>query len=237
MRTGRNVGESERPSIIEQAWNAKIFDIAYAKQFEKLGLAVTNDELYDMVQGEHIHPTVIQLFSNPQTQQFDRAFLKEFFNKFKERDPRDQQLWYSIERGIKEERLRTKYLNLFRKSVYVTSEEAKRDYNNQNSKAEAKYLYVPFYAVADSLVKVTDDMLSDYLNKHKNEFKVEAGRSFDYVTFSVKPSAEDSAAFKQELAEVKRNLLLLRTTACLYNQTLTILYLLHSKLLGNYLKS
>lgn len=204
LRTGRSVGESERPSIIEQAWNAKIFDIAYAKQFEKLGLTVTNDELYDMVQGEHIHPTVIQLFSNPQTQQFDKAFLKEFFNKFKERDPRDQQLWYSIERGIKEERLRTKYLNLFRKSVYVTSEEAKRDYNSQNTKAEAKYLYVPFYAVADSLVKVTDDMLSDYLNKHKNEFKVDAGRSFDYVTFSVKPSAEDSAAFKQELAEVKQ---------------------------------
>jgi len=203
LRTGRSVSENERPSIIEQAWNAQIFDIAYGEQFKKLGIAVTDDELYDMVQGDNIHPTVIQLFSNPQTQQFDRAFMKDFFKSFKDRDPRDQQLWFSIEKGIKEERLRNKYLNLFRKSVYVTSEEAKKFYNSQNTKAEASYLYVPFYAIPDSVVTVTDNLLSDYLNKHKNEYKVEAGRSLDYVVFTVTPSAEDSAAFRQELAELK----------------------------------
>ncbi|MFN3403869.1 MAG: peptidylprolyl isomerase [Cytophagaceae bacterium] len=205
IRTDRGISESERPMILEQAWNRLINDIAFQNQYDKLGVKVPNDELADMIQGRNIHPTVRQLFSNPQTQQFDEAFMKEFFNKFSERPERDRNLWFSVQNGIAEERLRSKFMNLFKKSVFVTTAEAQKEYESQNSKAEARYLYVPFYAIPDTAVVITDGMLKDYLRAHENEFKVEEGRTIDYVVFTVNPAAEDTAYFQKELQDLKRD--------------------------------
>ena len=49
-----------------------LFEIAYQKQFDKLGLKVSPEELIDMVQGNNISPQVRQAFTNPQTGVFDK---------------------------------------------------------------------------------------------------------------------------------------------------------------------
>ena len=69
--------------------------------------------------------------------------------------------------------------------------------------AEVKYLYVPYYAVSDSLVSVTDSELQNYLEDHSSEYQVEESRSMKYVTFPIQPSATDSTEFQQELEEIK----------------------------------
>ena len=67
MQTGRNPAEAEMAGIRDQAWNQLIFQTAYQDQFDKLGLAVTDDELEDMVQGSHVHQVIKQTFVNPTT--------------------------------------------------------------------------------------------------------------------------------------------------------------------------
>lgn len=202
VRTGKNITENERATVQEQAWNELIVKYVYAPQYEKLGLNVTSEELIDMVQGKNIHPTIRQLFTNPQTQQFDKGYVKEFLSNFNKQEARNQALWTSIESGLGPERLKNKYTNLLKLSNYVTKEEAKREYTNQTGKAQAKFVYVSYYSVPDSTVKVTDSDIQKYIDRNKEKYKVEEGRSIDYISISVNPSPKDSAIFKKELEEL-----------------------------------
>lgn len=54
----------------------------------------------------------------------------------------------------------------------------------QNDVAEAKYLYVPFYAISDTVVTPTESQLRDYYSKNKERFKTSQTRSLSYVSFS-----------------------------------------------------
>ncbi len=200
VRTGKAVSENERASVQEMAWAQLISKYVVEPEYEKLGLAVTEGEVLDMVQGKNIHPTVKQLFTNPQTQQFDKQFLQNFLQNFDKQEPRNQQLWTNIEASLPTERLRNKYLNLLKLTNYVTKEEAKREYISQTAKEDIKFVYVNYSSIADSTVAVSDDEIKKYINDNKKQYEVEAGRSVEYVSFNILPSAKDSADIKAELA-------------------------------------
>lgn len=200
VRTGKAITENERNSVQEMAWGQLVSKYVVEPEYEKLGLAVTDEEIIDMVQGKNIHATVKQLFTNPQTQQFDKEFLKNFLQNFKKQEPKNQQLWTNIEAGLPTERLRNKYLNLLKLTNYVTKEEAKREYANQNTKRDVKFLYVNYSTIADSLVDVSDDEIKQYIGDHKTQYEVEEGRSIDFITFNIAPSSKDSAIVKEELS-------------------------------------
>lgn len=202
VRSGKNITENERPQIQEQTWNELIVRYAYQPQYNKLGLEVPQEELLDMVQGKNIHPTIKQLFTNPQTQQFDKGFVKEFLSSFDKREARDQQLWTSVENSLPPDRLRSKYTGLFRASNYITKEEAKREYTNQNTKAQAKFVHVPFYSIPDSTIQISDSELKDYIDKNKDNYQLDAARSIDYISVAINPSSKDSAIFKKELEDL-----------------------------------
>jgi peptidyl-prolyl cis-trans isomerase D len=202
IRTGKAVTENERSSVHEFAWSQLVNKYVVEKEYEKLGLAVTDAEVIDMVQGVNIHPTVKQLFTNPQTQQFDNEFLKNFLKNFDKQEPRNQQLWTNIEKSLPTERIRNKYFNLLKKTNYVTNLEAKREYESQNTKRDIAFVYINNSSIADSLVQVSDDEIKAYIKNNPKLYEVEEGRSIDYVTFNIVASSKDSAAIQQELAAI-----------------------------------
>lgn len=206
QQTGRAPGEQEMAQIREQAWNQLIFETAYQKEFDKLGLTVSADELVDMVQGDNISPEVRQAFTNPQTGQFDKNQIIQYLKSLNNVPPAQKAQWASFEQQLSVNRLREKYDNLLRLSNYATTAEAQKEYQAQNTKADAKFLFVPYYSVNDTTVKVTDSELEDYLGKHKDEFTGANTRTIQYVTFAVNPSKEDSAALYNEIKTLARGL-------------------------------
>ena len=202
-QTGKQPNENEMTSLREQAWNQMIVKVAYQKELDRLGISVSDEELIDMVQGNNIHPAIKQAFTNPQTQQFDRAMVKSYLKEqLPKAAPEQQAAWTNFESNLGPERSLNKYNNLIRLSNYVTTAEAKQALEEQNTKATVKYLLVPFFSISDSTIKVTDDQLQAYFDKNKEKYKVEAGRSVEYVSIPVRPSAEDSAAAKQEVDQI-----------------------------------
>ncbi len=206
QQTGRAPAEQDMIQIREQAWNQLVFDIAYQEEFDKLGLKVSPDELFDMVQGKNISPSVRQAFTNPQTGVFDKNQIISYLKGMRNLPPQQQAAWASFEKNLSSDRLREKYENLMRLSVFATSAEAKKEYDAQNSKADVKFLFVPYYTINDTTVKVTDSQLKDYLGKHKDEYPGADSRSMQYVTFSVVPSKEDSAGLYDEIKTLARGL-------------------------------
>ena len=206
QQAGRSPGEQETSQMRDQVWNQYILDLAYGKEYDALGLSVSSKELVDMVQGENIHPSVRQQFTNPQTGQFDKTYVIQFLKNFKTMPVAQQQAWASFEKSLAQDRLRTKYENLLKMSTYTTNAEAQKEYSAQTAKVDAHYLYVPFYSVADSTVKVTDSQLEDYLGKHKDAFLGQNTRSIQYVTFPVIPSKQDTASFYNDIKRLAKEL-------------------------------
>ncbi|NEM96327.1 peptidylprolyl isomerase [Pontibacter burrus] len=198
-QTGRSANENEMAMLREQAWNQLIFKIALEKEYERLGIEVSEEELFDMVQGNNIHPAVRQAFTNPQTGEFSQAQVVEYLQNM---TPQDRPMWVNFEQGLATERVRTKYSNLLSKSVYVTTAEAKKFFNAQSSTASVKVMYVPYFTVSDSAISVTDAQLKDFYERNKELYKIEDGRSIEYVTIPVMASDEDNKLYEEEMAAI-----------------------------------
>lgn len=184
----------------DQAWNQTLYRLAFQPEYDKLGLTVSDEEKVDMVQGQNIAPGIRQAFTDPKTGQFDVNAVRDYLRKLDQAPPEARQTWYNYENELVTGRLMQKYMNLLKNSVYVTSVEAKRFNEAQNTKASLRYLFVPYTSLSDSAVKVTDDQLQAYLDKNKGKYKVEEGRTVEYITIPVAPSAEDSTGVKETMA-------------------------------------
>ena len=183
----------------DQAWNQTIYRLAFQPEWSKLGLGVSDDELVDMVQGDNISPGIKQAFSDQRTGQFDKNRLIEYLKNLDKLPPESQAAWRNFEANLPADRLANKYSALLKNSVYVTTAEAKRFNDDQNAKATVKYLFVPYGSISDSAVKVTNDQLQAYLDKHKGQYKVEDGRSVEYISVPVVALKGDSAAVRSTI--------------------------------------
>lgn len=212
MSFGRKPGEREKPTLEQQAWELLVVEYAIKPQFEKTGIKVTADEVWDMVQGKNVDENVKQSFVDS-TGKFDRKRVIDYINNFNTPPPigNEQMLaqyneskyrWTLFQKELALGRERVKYENLLIKSNYVTEAESERDYHAQNDVAEVKYLYVPFYAISDSAVNPTDSQLRDYFNKNKEKYKTKQTRSLSYVQFPVVASARDSAKLREEAEKI-----------------------------------
>jgi peptidyl-prolyl cis-trans isomerase D len=206
QRTGRVASESEMVSVREQAWQAMIVEQVFDEEYEKLGLTVSSAELVDMVQGKNIVPELRAQLVNPQTGEFDKNQLISFLQTLETADPAQQAAWAQQEQLFAQARLRIKYDNLLATSEYATTAEAKLEYKAANTIADASVLFVPYYVIPDGDVKIEESELTAYLNKNQEKFKVGNTANLEYVSFSILPSGEDSAAVISRINELTEEL-------------------------------
>ena len=203
----RNPTEQDMPTIREQAWERLISDLAFGDEYEKLGVKVTREELIDMVQGNNVAPALRQVFTNPETGEFDKENVKNYLRNWDQLPPQQQAAWANYERNLGPGRIRIKYENLLVKTDYVPQDVAVNEYHSQTDVAEIKYLFVPFVLVNDSLIDApTNSDLEQYLSANAEKYEVEETRTFKYVTFPIDPSSEDSAFFQDEMEKLKAEL-------------------------------
>lgn len=200
---GRNPSEGEMFSIRQQAWDYLIVKIAFQDQYDQLGLQVTDDEQWDMIQGNNVSFQIKQSFTDPQTGEFQRDRIISYLQQINQLPQQQQVSWYMFERDLKPSRFRIKYDNLLVKTIYATDAEAKNKYQEETAVAEIKYLYLPYYSISDSAVSIKDGELKNYLSDHQAEYTVEESRNISYVTIPILPSGEDSTYFQEEMDQLK----------------------------------
>lgn len=197
---GANANAQMTAMAVEQAWNAEVAKVLLNKEYERLGLTVSEDELLDLLQGQNPSPLIKQYFSNPQTGQLDRVTLMNFL---KSKDAQAQQQFDILQKEVINQALQTKYGNLIRNSIYVTNIEANDEYVNRNKLANFKYVSLDYASIPDASVKLTDADYSDYYEQNKGRFNnPQETRTLSYVSFSIKPSKTDSADVKKVVDEL-----------------------------------
>jgi peptidyl-prolyl cis-trans isomerase D len=195
-----NTGQSQLDEeswvqVRQQTWETMVREKIMGDIYDRLGLAVSPDELFDMLQGNNIHPIVQQIFTNPQSGVFDRSIVVNFLKNLETGvSPEQRNYWLYLEKQILGERLQTKYNNLIGKALYVTNDEAQMNLELRNRNVSFEYIVLNYNTVADSQVVITDKDLRSYYSANPNEFREEKSRQIEYITFSVVPSEADYAS-------------------------------------------
>lgn len=199
LNTGETALDSETyENILEQAWQLMLREIILGEEYEKLGLEISPDELFDMVQGANIHPFVRQLFTDPSTGMFNQGAVSQFLRSMNQ-DPTGQQraYWLYLEREITQERKQSKYNNLISKGLHVTPLQSRLAWEENNRSVNFDFIVQRFNTVHDSLVDVTPAEVRRYYRQNRGDFRQTASRDIQYVTFEIEPSAEDDARARE----------------------------------------
>ncbi len=201
-QTQGSLDEKTKSQIREQVWNEKLADILIGGQMEELGVDVTSKELFDMVQGANPHPQIVQAFTDPNTGQFDKNAVIQFLQNL-DNDPETKQRWLVFEKAIKRNQYFNKFNTLISKGFYMPSALAEKEYKEENTTLNFKYVYKPFTALNDTAVQVSDQELQAYYKEHQDEYEQEASTKVFYAYFPVAPSALDNERAKRYMDEAK----------------------------------
>ena len=196
--------ENSWVQVREQTWQSFVRKIVMGDVYSNLGIEISSDELFDMIQGANLHPIIQQLFVNPETGQVDRGAVVRFLKSLETGvAPEQRDYWLYLEKQIVEEREQSKYANMVGKGLYVTGDEAQQSIVAQGKKVNFDYIAINHSTVSDSLVTVVDKDLKDYFDANQEDYKQEKLRKIEYITYAVKPSANDYEEAENWMTDIK----------------------------------
>lgn len=204
---GMQTNEMMTQNIIESIWNSYIQEGLIKSETEKLGLSLTSKELGNLLFSDKAPQEFKQLFTNPNTGQFDVQAAKNWFTNLK-KSKKSEDLKMVNDQLINPLQLRLlteKYNSLFAQGSYVPKWMLEKMNTDNSLVASVNFVSVPYATVSDSLpsLKITDAEINEYVSKHKDDFKQEKIRTVSYVLFDANPSAADSAAIYNQLNNLK----------------------------------
>ncbi|MBK9282770.1 MAG: peptidylprolyl isomerase [Sphingobacteriaceae bacterium] len=213
QRQNNDIDDQTRAQIVEFVWNQYINDLVIKPEFAKLGISVSEDEIYDRVvanPGQSIAQRLIDQKTGKIYEQLANANgdldpLK--WKQFVQNASGDQEGFIKdLEEGIRNSRQLEKYSALIRKGIYVTDAEAKEAIKVASTKFDVNYVMKRYDAVSDSAYQVADSDIEKYYKENSHEFRsYEASRKIEYVAFNVMPSPEDLIAIEKNAQEIASN--------------------------------
>ncbi len=208
-----SVDENTMTQIRERVYQQMVKEIILDKETAKLGIAVSKEEMNDMVYGENVSPLLSQLpIFLDENKQFSKQKVAEFLkfiNTDKGLSPEQKAYadmyksqWTFIERMMKYQRLEEKYNSLLAGAVMVNPIETKQNFEDSKYSADISYVLQRYSSIPDNTVKVTDDEAKKLYDSRKNNFKVYTDMAkVSYFVKDVVPSQDDYQAAEKIVNE------------------------------------
>lgn len=239
MQSGStNIPEEYMTQIRQSVFDAMVQEIVLDEATAKLGMSVSPEELFDMVQGENISPMIQQMpmFVNPQTGQFDKGALLNFLKTIESDNavyPADQQaqleqarrFWLFWEKNIKRERLEQKYSTLLSKAVSANILDAKEAFDDSAVSSDIVYAMQSYATVPDSTIEVSKSEIEKLYNQRKEMFKQKEGKVIKYIAVDIRPSKEDYDKASADIESLKEEFTTAEKVADVVNENSEIPYM------------
>ena len=205
IESGRtDFDEDTYSQIRNQVWNMYVMDYTLRAQAEKIGMDITADELTELCVGENVHQIIRgrRAFAG-EDGQFSREAVKSLISAINnESDDAEQNAnlkqakdyWMYWEKAVRISYMQEKYTALLQHLLKANSLDAEYAFNGRQNGVAVDYVMKPYYAVADSLVKVSDSDIKKLYNQHKEQYKQTPNRAIKYIAFDIVPSEDDFKA-------------------------------------------
>ena len=203
QRGGRVTG-TDVYQLRQSAWDQLVTENVLSSEFEKLGLVFSPKELSSIIFSEDAPQTLKQAFTDKTTGQYDIEKARQWWIQAKKAKGEQRD---AIESQIVEplilQTLANKYSSLLAASAYYPAWMQEKENADNASFANISFVAVPYSTIGDSTIKVSDEELLAYMNKHKNIYKQEGGRIISYVSFSALPSNADTIKLLELVSNLK----------------------------------
>ena len=111
--------------------------------------------------------------------------------------------WLYWEKAVRISYMQEKYTALLQHLLKANSLDAEFAFNGRQNGVAVDYVMKPYYAVADSLVKVSDGDIKKLYNQHKEQYKQTPNRAIKYIAFDIVPSEDDFKAAETMMNNLK----------------------------------
>lgn len=176
------------------------------KEFERLGLTVTDNELSQAMLGATPSPYVQQMVQSmgiPSAQLlYEAAFNPTKSGVTPEQAPQFQSAWAELEKNTEEMMLQQKFMALFAGTLTANKLDAKALYEDNATTSTIVYAKKDLSTLKDADFTPTDAEINDLYNQEKNRYRInEKQVVISYIAVDVVPSTDDLAAAQREVED------------------------------------
>lgn len=213
------LNDDQLTRVKDEVWGTYVNNQLIAAEAKKLGLTVSKAEIQAVI-NEGTHPLLLNTpFRNPQTGAFDADMLKKFLRDYAQMDATRMPaqyaeyyqkmgaFWNFIEKTLTQSILADKYQSLLSQSLISNPVAAEDAFNGRNTQTDVLLAAIPYSAISDSTLTVSNSEIKDLYEKRKETFKqpVET-RNIKYIDVLVTPSDADRQAVLEEVTEYANQL-------------------------------
>ena len=178
-----------------QVWNSLIEQKLIEQKFNASGLILTDKMIWNMAKSS-------PLFNNPQFKDksgnINTKLIQDEFQKMEESQNASPQYreyfqtMMTLKKNFGYQAMGKQYLGTYGSGMLTNNKEIEFLAQNQSNIADIEYVKIDYNTYQKSNpVKVTDEDLKAYIEKHKSLFKIDENRTLDFVYFSAKPTPSD----------------------------------------------
>ena len=208
-RQGYPAGAALRQQAIETAWNQELARVVMTSELDKLGMQIGKKEVGDILYGANPPQDLKQQFTDEKTGAYNALMAKQQIDqmmKSKQTPVAQKEQFNQYISQLEFIRLNDKYNALLTNSTNYPKWLIEKQ-NADNSQLAKVSLVREFYSsIPDSVVKISDKDIEDFISKHKDDYKQDESRSIAYVAFSALPTAADTSAARERLLALKPEL-------------------------------
>ncbi len=234
LETGRSDFDEEMTTQLRnQVWSMLVMDYTMRAQAEKIGMAITADELKELCIGENPH----QIISSRRTfmdenGQFNRDAVINLLQAINQEgeeteDANLQQAknyWMYWEKALRITYMQEKYTALLQHLLKANSLEAQYAFDARQKGVSIEYVMQPYFAIADSLVSVNEKDIKALYKKHKEQYKQTPNRAIKYIAYDIVPSEEDFKAEEALMNNLKEDFQTAEDITLVVNTNSDIMY-------------
>lgn len=178
-----------------QVWNSLIEQKLIEQKFNASGLILTDKMIWNMAKSS-------PLFNNPQFKDksgnINTKLIQDEFQKMEESQNASPQYreyfqtMMTLKKNFGYQAMGKQYLGTYGSGMLTNNKEIELLAQNQSNIADIEYVKIDYNTYQKSNpVKVTDEDLKAYIEKHKSLYKIDENRTLDFVYFSAKPTLSD----------------------------------------------
>lgn len=197
QQMGGDVTPQMQDMVREQTYTQLVNAQLVEQEMDRLGIAVTDAEIMDMVYGDNPHPVIRQQFSDD-SGQVDRQLIANLAQ-----NPDMRQSWLQLENFLREERRQNKMNTLLQSTVHVSERDVQNAHFRQNAQADVQYVALNYASVSRNDIEITESDLRDYYDANREDFRRERTYEVQYASLRKLPTAEDSAAVFEDVRELR----------------------------------
>jgi peptidyl-prolyl cis-trans isomerase D len=197
--------EAMRQNVMDKVWNDQVTKLLISSEVSKLGMTITDKELNNSILfGNNPPEDLKKQFTDPATGQYNAQLAAQQIKAFLKSATKDQKAsFYESLDQLELNRMMEKYMSMMANSANTPRWILEKQNAENGQIARVTFTRKLYADIPDTTIKVSNQEIADYINKHKDEFKQEESRSISYVSFSALPSAADTAATRNRLETLK----------------------------------